>query len=42
SWTTQTDVNRLRSGTRYQFKVRAKNSGGWGAWSKGVYATTSW
>ncbi|GAA2525197.1 fibronectin type III domain-containing protein [Pilimelia columellifera] len=41
SWSSQADVNRLRSGTRYQFKVRAKNSAGWGAWSKSVYATTS-
>lgn len=41
AWTTQADVNGLRSGTRYQFKVRAKNSAGWGAWSNGVYATTA-
>ena len=40
-WTTGADVGGLRPGTRYQFKVRAKNSAGWSPWSTGTYATTA-
>ncbi|GGK34434.1 hypothetical protein GCM10010124_28810 [Pilimelia terevasa] len=39
-YTRSWDLTGLRPGTRYQIKVRAKNSAGWGEWSSPDYVTT--
>ncbi|HEX5740808.1 MAG TPA: fibronectin type III domain-containing protein [Pilimelia sp.] len=40
AWSWQADITGLRAGTRYQIRLRARNSAGWSDWSTSAYVTT--